>query len=144
MNSYAPRNVFDVYFDYKTPEVRDEFHTLIRTNHGAALMFLAMGAYAHGVLRKKVYVTDVWRDDPDSVHYYWRGVDCRCFNEERGDEIRRTLTEDDWDEIESFLATMVVYWPEESGRENVVVHGEGYSRHAHCQLGKKHGDRIEL
>lgn len=80
-----------------------------------------------------MFITDVYRLDPESTHNYQRAFDARVFYSERGDNIMTTITELEWRLIGKLMGKILEY----AGTRHslIVVHGEGDDRHAHNQVG---------
>jgi len=129
-----------LWYSFKSPEVESEFLEAAHANcHFQAFVLLA-GSLAD----KKIYVTDVWRDDKSSTHYWQRAFDARVWNEDRdGKEAKTfTMTHFDWSNLARRLSSVAQYMGGEN--ELIHLHGEGFNYHAHCQIGVFTDKRLEL
>ena len=97
-----------------------------------------IGSVAWALHHKKIHITDVWRDDPDSTHFYYRAFDARIFNAYRGDVAHLTLTEHEWEWIYR-VVTMLVSYDNRMDKEVILIHGSGMKKHAHCQTKYRKG-----
>ena len=95
---------------------------------------LTLSWVAEHTIHKTVFITDVQRNDPESVHFHDRGFDARCFYAPRGDNILTTITELEWRVIENTLGKILEYGGNVK-RSMIVVHGDKENRHAHNQIG---------
>jgi len=79
-------------------------------------------------------VTSIWRPDPTSVHSWYRGVDLRVFNKDRGPEegefVYAGQHEEWWEQNLSELSKSFHYDP---NHKIYRIHGEGLDRHVHLQ-----------
>ena len=83
--------------------------------------------------RKVMIITDVWRDDENSVHHYWRGVDCRIAHPDRGisdDSYYYGLT---YREAQAVCVHINEVFGYDNDHECAVIHGDGLNCHIHFQ-----------
>ena len=125
------RNLLN-YFDFKSPEVKDEFLRAIALNKHLFIYALTLSWVAEYITNgKRVFITDVERYDPDSTHYYNRAFDARVYYAPRGDDVILTITELEWKVIEHRISKILEY----NGQHGLIlVHGEFENRHAHNQV----------
>lgn len=129
-----------LWYSFKSEEVEAEFMAACVKN----VHFLTFALLCGSLADKKIFVTDVWRDDKSSTHYWQRAFDARVYNEARDGEAAKslTMTNQDWLNLERRLSNIAQYM----GGENklIYLHGEGMNYHAHCQIGVFTDKPLEL
>jgi|SRR6056297_47306 len=112
--------------------VADQFRQLRQENPPLYAMIVAAADYGWREYRQPMVITSIYRpENVASVHAWWRGVDVRIEHPER----RVRDEERGWSEV---AAREIIDWlpfgyPGEP--EIAVIHGEGFHRHVHFQVG---------
>lgn len=116
-----------IYFDQENrTDLFYQFNELRDKNRALYALVHTLNSFLKG---DEVVITSIYRDDPKSVHGYWRGVDVRIFHPERNAEVGGPSA-GVAEKAVSLLNTCFHYG---QGHEVAVIHGEGLNKHIHLQ-----------
>jgi len=82
------------------------------------------------LFEKNTVVTSVYRDDPDSTHYYYRAVDLRS----------RDLTEKQCKKLEKIINQLFPYG--KKPYQTMLYHNSGSGWHFHIQVRAEHDEEV--
>lgn len=116
---------------YKDPAFEKELRAVKKYNKPLYDMVLEVGCMVDFFFSKDALITSVYRDDnPDSVHYHWRGVDLRSW----------LYTDYELSVLEIYFNSKYIYDPDRRHKKVLLIHDVGKGNHIHIQ---NHPNTIE-